>query len=456
MKDTVTLKELAAIAVRRGRLAIILALIFALLLGGWRAHGLIAKAKSEENSPEKIEERYQEAMESYAASKEDLEEQLAKAETQLESQREYNSKSFLMEIDPHNKAVTTINLAITDVAEGAFQQVFRLEDTPIDFIISKIQSQYVILWNSLDLQSSLSYSPRPGMEDKYLREIVTLSKSDGGCLTLAASGVSEEETRKLAEAAYDCLLGLQTRISEGSYRHGFAQLSDVTKISVDDRLEETQTANLEKITTYTESIADLNEQLANLEEPEKDTGDTPLEIVLSAVKYAVLGAAVGILLTLVWALASYLFRNRAETSRQLEEGLSIAFLGSVAKPGSLWNRLADWIVGERLWPDEGQALDYISASAKAFLPASGTVLLASTLPLEKESVQGVMKALEDQGRTVRFVGGAGRSPETAAAVKECGCVVLAERSGVTRWDDAAGLTALAKSLDKPVSGFVTV
>ena len=35
-------------------------------------------------------------------------------------------------------------------------------------------------------------------------------------------------------------------------------------------------------------------------------------------------------------------------------------------------------------------------------------------------------------------------------------MVLAERSGVTRWDDAAGLTALAKSLDKPVSGFVTV
>ena len=93
MKDTVTLKELAAIAVRRGRLAIILALIFALLLGGWRAHGLIAKAKSEENSPEKIEERYQEAMESYAANKEDLEEQLAKAETQLESQREYNGRA---------------------------------------------------------------------------------------------------------------------------------------------------------------------------------------------------------------------------------------------------------------------------------------------------------------------------------------------------------------------------
>lgn len=129
MKDTVTLKELAAIAIRRGRLAMILALSCALLLGSWRAHRLIRTATSADNSPEKIEERYQEALESYEESKEDLEKQLSRAEAQLESQREYNDKSLLMEIDSHNKAVTTINLAITDVDEGAFQQVFRLENT---------------------------------------------------------------------------------------------------------------------------------------------------------------------------------------------------------------------------------------------------------------------------------------------------------------------------------------
>ncbi|MDE6456752.1 MAG: hypothetical protein K2L38_12840, partial [Dysosmobacter sp.] len=256
MKDTVTLKELAAIAVRRGRAAVILALIFALLLGGWRVQGLVKSANSKENSPEKIEERYQEAMKTYEENKEDLETQLSRTEAQLESQREYNDKSFLMEIDSHNKAVTTINVAITDVDEGAFQQVFRLEDTPIDFIISKIQSQYIILWNSLDLRASLSYSPKSGLEDKYLREIVTLSRADGGCLTLTASGTSEAVTRELADAAYNCLLELQSVISEGSYLHSFAQLSNVTKISVDASLEDSQTANLEKITTYTDSIAD--------------------------------------------------------------------------------------------------------------------------------------------------------------------------------------------------------
>lgn len=456
MKDTVTLKELLAITVRRGWLAVILALLCAAALGGWRAQGLLKTANSAENSPEGIEKRYQKAMEEYETNREDLEKQLSRAEAQLESQREYNDSSYLMEIDPHNKAVTTINLAITDVDEGAFQQVFRLESTPIDFIISKIQSQYVVLWDSLDLQASLSYSPRSGMEDKYLRELVTLSSDCAGFLILTAIGRSEEESRALADAVYNCLLDLQTSISEGSYLHGFALLGNVTKISVDTSLENAQIENMEGITTYSDNVENLQKQLDNLAQPMRDEPENPAKIALSCVKYAVLGAALGCLLSLVWAFVSYLFRNRPETSHQLEEGLSAPFLGSVAKRGGIWDRLADWILGERLWKDEAEALAYISASARLRLPTSGQVLLASTLPLEEEAVRGVVKALEDGGRTVRLVGDAGRSPKTADALRECDCVVLVERPGSTRWDGVTELAALAKGLGKPVSGFVTV
>lgn len=455
MKDTVTLKELAAIAVRRGRLAVILTLVFAALLGGVQAYKQVKAARSNKNSPEKIEERYQKALATYEENKASLEDQLARTQIQLESQREYNDKSLLMEIDPLNKATTTVNLAITDIDEGAFQQVFRLENTPVDFIISKIQSQYIILWNSLDLPASLSYTPREGIEDKYLREVVTLKRADGGCLTLTVSGTSEAVTRALADAAYDCLLELQSVISKGSYLHGFALLSNVTKISVDDSLESTQTANLEKITAYTGNIETLTKKLENLKAPKRDTPPSVSSILLSALKHAVLGAAVGMVLALVWDFLSYLFRGRAETSRQLEQGLSIPFLGSPARPEGVWNRLANWMIGERVWPDEAQALAYISSSANILLP-SGRILLASTLPLDEKSLQPVIKALEGTERTVRFVGDAGRSPETVGALRDCGCVVLAERAGATRWDAVTELAALAKSLDRPVGGFVTV
>ena len=456
MKDTVTLKELAAIAVRRGRLTLILALILALLLGGREAYVRISDARSDKNSPEKIEERYQKAMKSYEENKAGLEEQLSCAEDQLESQREYNENSLLMKIDPYSKAVTTVNLAITDVDEGAFQQIFRRESTPIDFIISKIQSQYVILWNSLDLQTALKDAAYKDVQDKYLQEVASMSRMDGGGLTLTAVAASETASKQLADAAYACLQENRAVISEGSYPHDFTILSRVTKVLIDQDLENTQQSNLDKIETYESDIESLTKKLNDLKEPERETAFSASAIAKSIVKFMLRGAAAGLLLGLTLVMASYILRNRAETSRQLAQRLSIHFLGSTAKPGGLWNRLADRMLGERLWPDEAQALAYIAASARALLPESGGVLLASTLPLAEERVQPILKALADQGRTVRFVAGAGGSPETAGALRACGCVVLAEQAGATRWDDVTELAALAKSLGKPVSGFVTV
>lgn len=456
MRDTVTLKELAAIVVRRGRLTIILALICALALGGKAAYTQFEQSRDEENSPEKIEERYLKALEEYEKEQDNLREQISRTEEQLESQKTYNAHTLLLDIDFHNKAVTTINLAITDVDEGAFQQVFRLENTPIDFIISKIQSQYMILWNSLDLQSALDDVPYEDLDDKYLREVVTLSRMDGGGLTLVAVAASEMASKQLADAAYQCLLESQPIIAGGSYGHTFTLLSEVTKVLIDSNLESTQQSCFDKIENYEANIENLTKQLEELKKPERETEISISVMAKSVVKYAVLGIAAGLLLGLTYSMISYIFRNRAETSRQISQTFSLTFLGSVVKPSDLWNQLANKILDERLWPDAGQALSFISANAKVMLPESGVVLLASTLPLTEEGVQAVIQALSTETRTVLFVGAANHNPETADALCSCSCVVLAERAGNTKWEDIEELIALAKNLRKPVNGFVMV
>lgn len=456
MKDTVTLKELFAIIVRRGKQVVCLMLAFALLLGIVQTGRKIAAAREEYNSPEKIEERYQDALEDYQQNRENLEERLFKAQQQLEGQQEYNDNSLLLEIDPYNKAVTSINFAITDVDTNAFQQVFQIEGTPIDFIISKIQSQYLVFWNSLDLQAALKgYSKTP---DKYLREMVTLVRMDGGGLTLTAAGSSEQEAEQLANAAYACLLASQPVIAEGSYAHNFTLLSKVTKVAVDQELEDTQKSCLAKIDEYTTEIGDLTQQLEELTEPQRETGYSLGNIVKSVAQYMVMGAVLGAVLGMAWAAVAYLFRDRIETSRQLEQGLSVPFLGTVSKQGDCWNRLADRILGERNWTDAAQAQAYLTKCADIRLPQSGTVALVSTLSVNGEdpTVQAAIQAVGSQGRAVRFVGDVSHAPEAVSTVRECDYVVLAERAGVSCWSTVAEAAALAKSLDKPVSGFVMI
>lgn len=456
MKDTVTLKELLAIVVRRGRFVLTLALVFAVLMGGVQMFRQVSASRQENNSPEKIEERYQEALEDYQIEKENLEKELSDAQRKLDSQQEYNEESLLMRLDPYNKYVTTINLAVTDVEEEAFHQVFQVETTPVEYLISKIQSQYLVYWNSLDLETVLDNCTYAGAKDKYLREMVSLSKMDGGGLTLEAYGESEQDSKLLAQSAYACLQEGQATISAASYSHTFALISQVTKDQVDESLVTTQERNLENAKSYEENVESLTQQLKDLKEPAREEGYAISTMIKATLKWTVLGIALGIVLGIVVAMVEYLFQNRVETSREMEQFLSVPLMGIVSHRKGSCNIWADKILGERIWSDEAQAGAYLKESIQAYLPNNGNVALLSTLPVKKEdpAIQEVVSALTGHGMTVRFVGDAGHCGAAMAAVQGCTYVILAERCGTSNWVDIETLTELTKRMEKPIVGFV--
>lgn len=458
MKDTVTLKELLAIVVRRGRFVLTLALVFAVLIGGVQTFRQVSASRQEKNSPEKIEERYQEALVDYQIEKENLEKELSNAQRKLESQQEYNEESLLMRLDPYNKYVTTINLAVTDVEEEAFRQVFQVETTPIEYLISKIQSQYLVYWDSLDLESALVNFTYAGTKDKYLREMVSLSIMDGGGLTLEAYGESEQDAKLLAQSAYTCLQEGQATISAASYKHTFTLISQVTKNQVDEELVDTQKKNLENVKTCEENIEQLTQQLNDLKEPTREEGYAISTMVKSIVKWTVLGITLGIVLGIVVAMVEYLFRNRVETSREMEQFLSVPLMGIVSHRKGLCNIWADKILGERIWNDEAQAGAYLEKSVQAYLPNDGVVALLSTLPLEKDDpeVQKVINVLAGHGMTVQFVGDAGCCGAAMTVVQGCTHVILAERCGTSNWVNVETLTELTKRMEKPIVGFVLI
>ena len=109
MKDSVTLKELAAIAVRRGKQILLFAFVFALLLAGLQAIRLFSSSRDADNGVDQLDVQYQEKLAAYTQQKLDLEHQLRQLQQKMESQQEYSEKSLLMKIDPYNKAVTTVN-----------------------------------------------------------------------------------------------------------------------------------------------------------------------------------------------------------------------------------------------------------------------------------------------------------------------------------------------------------
>ena len=85
MKETMSLQEICATVIRKGAALICLALVFAILLGGWQFLSLRKKAQDPNNSPAKIEARYQTALAAYEEEKAELEKKLKKADITAQS-----------------------------------------------------------------------------------------------------------------------------------------------------------------------------------------------------------------------------------------------------------------------------------------------------------------------------------------------------------------------------------
>lgn len=454
MKDTVTLKELAAILVRRGKLLVIYAVVFALLLGGFQATRLMKEANDPNNTPEKIEERHQLAMEEYQKTRGGLEEQLERTNAKLESQKEYLEDSLLMKLDPNNKATTTLIVSIADIDTGAFQQVYQIEGTPVDYVIKKLQQYYKALWAAADLQGVL----QEAAEEKYLRELVWLDISDGGILEVNAYGATERESQQRVELAYQYLLGQKAVIEEGAYVHDLSVLSWSTKTEVDQALADKQFSEQDEVDIFYTEIEGIEQQIEGLVEPAKEVYSVS-NSMKSVIKYAVLGSALGVVCAVVWVMLTYLFRSRMEISAHLVQALAVPMLGSFANQKGVFAKMADRILGERCWRSGEQALAYLNESIDAHLkPVDSAVALLSTVSVDKEadSIRIVKKALCDKGYTVLFADDASHNAEAVAAVRQGAQIVLLERCGASRWDDIQEIADLAKSLKKPISGFVLI
>lgn len=457
MEESITLSELLAAVIRAWKKVLATALVLALLLGGFRAYRLISQSRAPENFPEAIETRYQDAMKSYDIQKENLEISIQDKQSELESEQEYIDNSLLMKLDPYNVYVTYIQLAISDLDESAFLQVFRQQDTPIDYLISKIQNQYLAIWQILDLTDSLELPQGPKAESKYLQEVVTLECAEGSLLKITGYGTTAMESERLADAAYNCLLDHQEAVIDGSYPHRFSVVNRTTKSIVDLSLRDSQKSHFTSVETLTTNLEALQKQLDELSEPEREAGFSAAVMVKSIIKYMILGLAAGAFLACFCIFVMTIFSSRVASSSQLERLLSVPYLGTGTVPGRM-ERLANYIVGERTWGDSERAVSYVVEQIKALLPAGSPILILTTLPESRmgKSFSALQPAITAAGYPVHIVCDAAHNPTTAEEILRYEQIILAETVKCSSLIEIKSVQDQIRLHKKAPAGFVLV
>lgn len=435
MAETMNMKELFALLVRRCRAVLLTALIFAVLLGGVQAFRT-SRSNSDE-SDVSAEEQIASQYADLAA----LKQQLTATKAKVASLQEYVVQAPLMEIDPYRVYTTTMLIGLTPAENAPGASASQ------EYSDGAVCAAWLA---GTDIQKLAADTSFAEIGNLYLQDLFSAKPLSGGVLSLRTYGTSQERAEELADMLYQ---GLHRQFSgeSSSMPTVNAVLSSATLCETNTEIADKQDKIFKELTTAKESLTTLTSKVQSQESALPHGDETPSP-VKSGVKYAVLGFAVGIILACLWILVKAMFSGRIETAGQLETMGGAPYWGTLAVAKRKSDRWADAILGETLWADRNAAAAHLADRVAACDSASAGIAIISSLSDQPEELDDFVAALKDRDYSVSVIMNVASDPAAFACLKKNGLILLAERRGMTRMERLKAVDKLMHSFSRKANG----
>lgn len=443
MREPISLKDIFAIIIKRGRMIICLMVVFALLLGVYSVlQGRTAPAEESALA-------YQEQLDSYNQAKEALESELADAQMLYNRTKAYTENSLVMQLEPYDlyKSVSVFLITVTEGSDSK-TPTSTLED--LAYIASVIQHCYQLYWDTSDLSVALDVDT----ENQYLQEVVRLESTDSGALMLTVYGSSQDAVVALADKAGAFLLSMRDPVLESSYRHEISKFNQIVEHTTHSLFADHKKEINKQLLEQKDAVKALEQQLGALAIPVQGNASVSFA---SIAKWAILGAFAGLALGCVWALVAFVMFTRTESSQQMQAALGIPYLGTTAKAGDPFQRLAGRIMGETRWDDREQAVAFVSENLRA-LGAKEDLAIITTLHSKDAcaALEQAVQALQPVCGNIRCAANAQANRDAVGLLGNCKYLLLAERIGASDVTKMLSLLNTANRLGITVLGFITI
>lgn len=466
-----TLKEFFAALLKRWRMLLILGLAFAVLVGGYRAFTLRgAQAAQADGTQTRADAELE--LENYWTQVAMAKDSIARAEWEQLSFIEYYDNSILMQLDPYNIRETTLSVSVrveTELPEQTAEDGQNAQDSQTareDQSVSRarrILSQYAHLLETMPLSETLGME---GTQDKYLREVVLIDEGRADVLSVQVMGTPETDTAAMARACYAYLQRNVDKVEALSGAHTLLLMGESTTIAFREEVLKEQAAKLSAFTNQSAALEKNKEALEALEKEEPEAkveavAPSMAKILLSCVKYAVLGLLIGVFFGVLLCCLRIMAGGRIPDGEKLQRMSGLRYLGSLRAVASRkgLDALARRMAGESMGAaSEADALALLCAGLSECAAESKTLLLTGTLPkAELEALAAKLgEACAQDG--FRFTVGAElfSDPDSVRALHEAQGVLLAEREDVSSIDGVERELRRIREAGKPVVGFVLV
>ncbi len=442
----INLKDLLFSVLYRWRIMLAVGLALAILLGGWKG---LSKWK-DARDPAEIAHReavYQAELENYQQDKARLEADIADLESSVSFQRAYLEESVLMAMDYHNVCEAQTTLYISTDYQILPEMTYQNTDQT-----QLILASYAGALTNGEILGDIA--AKQGMEPKYLRELVTVTTQMNSILDIRVRHLDADRAEQIMDQLLDSLDALKGQFTRSLGSHEVSTVIRTVSTGVDMALATTQKNERTRLQEQEDKLETAWGTLWALEEP-KSSGVSMKSVAKSAILFAVLGGAAGVLLAALAAVVCFVVSDRVWSGQALFSRLGLNHLGSIApektaKGPDAWLRKLEG----RVQADSPAADDLLAATVQNYANDAGALLV--TGDGEESLTADIAARLRSRLPELRVVccGSLLTDPAAVKALPECGGVVLVERCGQSRYSRVA--MELRRILDagKPVIGCV--
>lgn len=453
-EQEIDLKDLLFAVLRKWRPIILVAVVLAVLLGGYKGYKGIASM----NDPKQVEKQTQadqEALQAYNLKKSGLEREIDNLTKSIEGQQSYVENSVLMKINPYDEYVSNISIYVyTDyqIMPGSVYQNYDIRKSLI--------SAYISMAVNGELSNYLSNEM--GIEAQYAQELISVSSNyETSTLSLSIKNATADECDKMSELIMDFFKDKQKTLVTSVGEHTLNVVNEATYSVVDLQLETTQKNTNYNLSTMESSLNEKTAELAKLEEP-KPTLTSKLSALKGGIKYFILGGVLGGFMMVFFICVGFLMSDKLNSEKELRKRFGIRILGVFESKGKKkpfafvdkWLDKLEGKAGQEIAEDTVYAV--AAANIENYVGDAKNLLVTSSLNDEtlNEVMEKLSAKLGSKGIHLSAASSVIRNPETIKLAAQCDGVVLVEKKGTSTFAELERELDAFAQLDKTVIGCV--
>lgn len=453
-EQEVDLKDLLFAVLRRWRPIILVAIILAVLLGGYKGYKNIATM----NDPEAVKKRADadyEAMQAYEMKKSGLEREIENLEKSIEGQQAYVDNSILMHINPYDEYVSNINIYVDtnfQIMPGSVYQNFDATKSIINAYASLAQ----------DGELSNFLSGELNVDAQYMQELIRVNANyTTNTLGLSVKHETEEDCNRVSSLIMEFFKDKKSSLEQTVTEHSLNVVNEVTYATVDLDLETKQKNTYNNLSSMENSLNEKNIELGKLEEP-KATQVSMGTAIKSGIKFFILGGVLGGFMMVFFACVGFLMSDKVNSEKDLRKRFGVRVLGVFENTGkkkafSFVDRWLDKLEGKKeAAVSEDTVYAIVAANVDNYVGELKNLLITGTVDesVLKNVADNLEKILGAKGMHLTAAPNINRSPATIKLAAQCEGVIFVEQTGFSTFADIEKELDAFKQLDKTILGAV--